>query len=143
MNRPTGVTVIAVLYFLSAACLALLGVLLIVGGGMAGAAMKDSGSTGGMALLATMGVAGAIACFVMALIPGVVGWGMWSLKNWARIVALVLAGLGLLTNGLGLLGSLMHFEIITFTIGAIIVGLYVWVVIYLLKPHVKAAFGAA
>jgi hypothetical protein len=143
MNRPTGVTVISILYFLGAACMVLLGVLLLVGGGMAGAAMKDSGSTGGMALLATMGVAGAIACFVLALLPGAVGWGMWSLKNWARIAALVLAILGLLTNGLGLLGSLLHFEIVTFTIGAIIVGIYIWVVLYLLKPHVKTAFGAA
>ena len=48
---------------------------------------------------------------VFAILYFAVGYGLWKLKNWARIITIILSGLGAVLGVLGLLGSLMAFEI--------------------------------
>jgi hypothetical protein len=131
MNRPTGVTVIAVLCFIGACGLTLLACLFLIGGGLAARFMPpDAGIAGGVA--AAVGGIGAIFFLCFAALYVAVGVGLLKLKEWARITAIVLAGLSLL---LGLLG-LVHFHPFALVRLAIAGGI-LW---YLLQPHVVAAF---
>lgn len=146
MNRPTGVTILAVLHFLGAGLYVLAGIFFMVGMGIAGAAAGSSdaeGAAGVGGMLAGMGAIAGVVMIVLAIIPGLIGWGLWTLKNWARIVTIVLTGLGLVFIVLGLVGSLMAMEIVSLVMNLCFAALYAWIIMYLLKPHVKQAFGAA
>ena len=138
MNRPAGVTILAVLEFIGAACLALLGVLVIVGAGAGFLGSMSQGQGGMGGLMAMLGGALAVFLFVFAAIGGLVGWGLLTLKNWARIVQIVFSALGVL----GTLFGLVHFSsamMVGFVIRLAINGLIIW---YLLQPNVAAAFNA-
>src|SRR3954467_10281785 len=131
MNRPTGVTVIAVLYYIGAAFFLCMGLVFIVGGAAIATMMAEK--TGlSAAVVAGAGIAVAILFFVFAALHAFVGWGLMALKEWARIVAIVLAGLGLLGG---------VFALIRFSLFAIIrVGISGWMIWYLLQPNVVTAF---
>jgi len=143
MERPVGVTVLAVLQYLGAAFLVLMGVLMMVAFSVFGPAIMKAagaaGSVGGMAM-AGLGVFLGILFFFFVAIAALLGWGMWGLKNWARIVTMVLSALGLLGAAFGLLSGLMHFSVVILvvaTVRAAINGLILW---YLNEPNVKQAF---
>jgi hypothetical protein len=71
-----------------------------------------------------------------------VGYGLWSLKNWGRILCLILVVLGLLSSALGAVKSLMPLHAGLLIREACIIAIDIWIITYLLKPHVKQAFGA-
>ena len=143
MQRPTGVTVIAVLDFIGAFfCVIGATVAFFFGTMLAsfiGAAANANGTVApGAGLMAGIGaifgaifLAGAVLLIFVAL-------GLIKLKNWARVTAIVLAILGLLGSirnlAMGFHGSGMVMTII-------FLAYYIWVVWYLLQPNVKAAFG--
>ncbi len=139
MARPTGVTIIAVLYFILAAFCVLGGVLMFVGGGFLASMINQQGGAGGSAgagIMAGLGAVAGVVVLIFGAIAALVGWGLLKLKSWARIVALIFAGLGLL----GALLMLLHFSpliLFGFLIRLVINGLILW---YLLKPEVAAAF---
>lgn len=136
MGRPTGVTVIAVLDFIGAGIAVLAALGMMLGGGFV-ASMISQQQGAGAGVLAAIGAAAGIAFLFGAAIAILLGWGLLKLKEWARIITIVLAGLGALG---ALFAVLTHF----FAIGMfgalcrlVINGLIIW---YLLQPHVKAAF---
>jgi hypothetical protein len=138
MQRPTGVTVLAVLAFVGGGLLVLAALVMFVGG-----AMVSTMTSYPLGTLGTIG--GAIVGVVLlgfAVLYVVLGLGLWKLQNWARILSLVLVGLGLLFNVLGLLGSLLHFHLFLLLWRVIVVAIQVWIVMYLLKPEIKQAFAA-
>ena len=108
--RPSGLTILAVLYWLSA-IIAILGGLAYV----AGIALLLP--LGFLAIFWVLGV----ALIVIGVLDIVIGWGLWNLKRWARTVAIVLAVIGL----------------ISFPIGTVISIITLW---YLFKPEIKACF---
>jgi hypothetical protein len=63
---------------------------------------------------------------------------MLKLKNWARVVTIIFAGLAVLS---GLAGFLISHGLI-FT-SLIRIALAAWILWYLMQPEVKAAFGAS
>jgi len=139
MERPAGVTILAVLAFVATGMLVLaaLGVLL------GGAIVANMAARPGFGMMA--GIAGAVFGVVflgIAALYAVIGVGFLKLQNWARILAIVLCCLGVLFNALGILTALFHFHVFLLFWRAIIVGINLWIVLYLLKPHVKLAFGA-
>lgn len=145
MNRPTGVTVLAVLQFIGAGFCVIGGLLMMVGGtflaailGRAGAGGEGSIALAGMGAL--IGVVGGVFCLVLAVLYGIVGWGMWGLKNWARMVTIVLAAIGALFQVLGMMGSMLHFRIGAMLWNLIWLGVNAVIVWYLIQPQVKAAF---
>ncbi|HZR28949.1 MAG TPA: hypothetical protein VFA71_09220 [Terriglobales bacterium] len=143
MDRPVGVTVIAILQFLGAAFLILAGIGFILGGGIIGSLLSQNSQLSGAGLtgiMAGLGAVFAVVLFVFAAIAAILGWGMWQLKNWARIVTLVLAGIGIVFGGLGLLFSLLHFHVITIVFIGIRLAINALIIWYLLQPDVKAAF---
>jgi hypothetical protein len=140
MERPAGVTVIAVLGFVGAFFLffAALGMLL------GGAILSSLANRPGLGMVA--GIGGAIVGVVFVTIGAlylILGIGLWKLQNWARIVTLILVALGLIFNVLGLLRSILHLHVFVFFIQAVVIAIDVWIVVYLSKSDVKQAFGAA
>jgi hypothetical protein len=138
MERPTGITILAVLSFIAAGL-----TLLIALGALAGGALLTTMlSSMPTALVGAGVIIVAVFCFFFAALYAVNGWGLLKLQNWARILTIVLIALGLLSAGLGALSALAHFRIAFLIRELIVVGLDVWILLYLLKPHVKQAFGA-
>jgi uncharacterized membrane protein (DUF2068 family) len=146
MNRPGGVTVIAILDFIGAALCLLMGILSVVG---AGAGIMGAMGQGGQGAAAGGGVLAVIAgfitvfAFVGAAISALLGWGLWKLKNWARLITIVFAVIGALFQLFGLFGVLAHFNVFALIMTLIplaINGLIAW---YLLQKNVAAAFQGA
>ena len=139
MERPAGVTILAVLGFLSAGLLVVTALVMFVSATF----LANMATRPGFGMLAGSGGAiFAVAFLVSAAFYLVGGIGLWKLQNWARILVIILCGLGVLLNGLGLLTALLHFQVLSVLVGAIVVAILVWILLYLLKPHVKQAFGA-
>jgi hypothetical protein len=143
MQRPTGVTVIAVLDFIGAAFCVIGGVLMFAGGAMLGslfgAAANANGTPAvGAGVMAGMGAALGVIFLLIAALAIVVAMGLLKLKNWARITTIVLAALGLLGSIRNFIGGLGNGAII---MGVIFVAYYIWVIWYMLQPNVKQAFG--
>ncbi|ABF40158.1 hypothetical protein Acid345_1155 [Candidatus Koribacter versatilis Ellin345] len=145
MNRPTGVTVLAILLFIGTAFCALIAVACFVGGAFIGsfigAAAKQSGAgAAGAGIGAAIGaVVGVVFIFIGAL-NAVCGFGLWGLKEWGRMLTIILTGIGLVFAVLGLFVSMLHFNLITMFLTLVRMGIAVLVIWYLMQPHVKAAF---
>lgn len=142
MGRPVGVTILAVLDFLGAVLCVLGGIGMMVGGGFMATLINQQGSQGagaGAGILAALGAALGVFLLICAAIGVLVGWGLWKLKNWARIVTIVFAVLGVLGALLGLATAFIHFSmfVLLIAIRIAICGLIIW---YLLRPDVSAAF---
>ena len=128
MQRPTGITVMAVLSAIGGvfgllASLALLGL---------GAAATATGGLGGLAFLAGIII---LAYSVLSLI---LAYGFWTLKPWAW-------PLGIGVQVLGIIQAVLQFmnnstNVISLVLSLAIAGVILW---YLYQPHVKAAFGRA
>ncbi|MCH6553161.1 MAG: hypothetical protein IH789_04155 [Acidobacteria bacterium] len=144
MDRPTGVTILAVLHFFGAAAyiFAALGLFALgAGGAMTAAEMPEL--DGAVAFLLGLGAVLGFILLIFGVLSLALGIGLLKLRNWARVITIVLVGLGLLLSALSLLGSLLSFEIGSFIGDAIFVALQGWMLHYLLQPHVKDAFGVS
>ena len=125
--RPTGVAVLAILDFI-------VGILALLGGVFIAA-------LGGSGLLALYGYgffSGFVAAIggviiIIGIFAIIVGWGMWSGKEWAWILAIILYALGALSGLISLAGGNVGS-----VLGLLIDALLLW---YLFRPHVKAFFG--
>jgi hypothetical protein len=142
MGRPVGVTILAVLYFLGAVCCVLAGILMILGGGFIATLISQQaqGAGVGAGVLAGLGAALGVVILIFAAVDVLLGWGLWKLKNWARIVTIVLAAIGIAGALFGLLGAFLHFGMFLLVLTLVrlaISGLIIW---YLLQPNVTAAF---
>jgi len=140
MERPVGVTILAVLYFIGVLFAGLGGLVFILGGSMLSGLARSGGPGAGIFALGGAVVGG--VCLVFAVLYLVLGIGFIKLQNWSRIVTIILTGLSVLLGLLGLLGSLMHLNIFVLVYQLIVLAIEVWIVVYLFKPHVKQAFGA-
>jgi len=145
MERPLGVTILAILHFIGVFFAICAGLLMILGMGFFAAALARAANigSGGAGIIAGLGVVLAIFAFIGAAISGLIGWGLWNLKNWARIVSLVFAVLGMLGGAAGLMWALMHFNPVFMTTAIVRAGIAALIFWYLNQPHVKTAFGAA
>ncbi len=143
MERPTGVTILAVLNFFGAGLLGLAALFFFVGG--AALSQMSTGAAGGPgspAFLAGMGAFVGVILLGCAALWVTVGVGLWKLLNWGRVLYIVLMCLGVLGATYGLLGALAHFQAGAMIGRALSVALNVWILWYLFRPHVKQAFGA-
>jgi hypothetical protein len=140
MERPGGVTLLAILNFLGAAAMVCVGLALVLGLGFFGA-MAGGREKGMMMLFAGLGILGAIFFFVMAVLSAAVGYGMWNLQNWARLISIAFACLGIVGGLLGMMTGIAHLHPF-WMMGSIfrmaVAALIIW---YLFQPHVKQAFG--
>ena len=143
MNRPGGVTVIAILEFLGGVGCILVGLAVMLGGGMLAAVIGQSGEQGsgaGAGILGALGAALGIVVLVFALLYFLVGWGMLKLKGWARIITMIFAGLSILGSLFGITGFLAHFNVVALFWLVARLAIAGWIIWYLMQPNVSAAF---
>jgi hypothetical protein len=142
MGRPVGVTILAILNFIGAAFCLLGGIGMILGGGVIATMLSQQGqgSAGAAGILAGLGAAAGVFIIIIGGVSALVGFGLWKLKGWARIVSIVLFAISGAFQLLGILGTLAHFNLFALIWGAFWVAVDAFVIWYLLKPEVKAAF---
>ena len=122
-TRPEGITLLAALFWILA-ILALVGSLFMMGTKDAIIEiMEDQPEVTEeiIDLVDSVLLWAGIIIFILAIFYIITGWGLWTLKSWARIAAIVLAVISLLS----------------FPIGTIIGIVVLW---YLFKPEIKKAF---
>ena len=116
MARPTGVTILAVLSFLGAGlCL------------LAAAGMFLMGSSAGIAAMAGRG--------------GNMGGTLAAMGAFAGIACLILAAIGIVFGVMGIVKSLAPLMAAMLVWHVILIAIDAWIVRYMFKPQVKAAFG--
>jgi hypothetical protein len=119
MERPTGVTILAVLYFVQ-------GVMMLIFPIMFSICLASMMSLPGAEEADTGGALGAgILCWavfgILALFYFIIGIGLLKGQNWARVVAIIFAIIGLINVPIGTIISII-------------------ILIYLFKADVKAYF---
>jgi len=137
VNRPTGVTILAILALIGTGCFVLFALLAFFGGVVAALA-----SVPFFAMLSGIGAIGVVGfCLIAAAISAWIGMGLLKLRNTARILLIFFVGLSLLGSAIGLVFSLLHLDVPSAIVRLIIGGIDLWIITYLLKPHIKHAFG--
>jgi uncharacterized membrane protein (DUF2068 family) len=135
-QRPTGVTILAVLQFIGGILSLIFGVSSLLFGGLMVA--SDAAATAGTEIDPgpILLVAGVVA-IVSGLIGLIAGYGLFTLKGWGWTLALVFSVLNIIRS---LLGMFQGGNVPGAIIGIVISGLIVY---YLMTPTVKRAFGKA
>jgi uncharacterized membrane protein (DUF2068 family) len=82
-----------------------------------------------------------IMLIISAVFSLIIGIGLWKLKKWARIVAIVSAGLGMLSGGISALFSLISLNAVKTALYTPSLIISVFIFVYLLSDEkVKQAF---
>ena len=125
-TRPVGVSIIAVLNWIGGGLLVLLGLIFLFVGSAFGGFDNIFGGAAIVVMLIVLALAG-LAIWV--------GVGLWRMRPWAHITAIVLYSLNIASNLIGLLsgGRLTGSNIVGLLIAMAAVG-------YLLMPTTRAAF---
>jgi len=126
MNRPSGVVLIAVLYWFGAFWLLLMGAVLAIGATVFGALLS-----GIPAIIGGLGLIGGIFLIGLGAAVAFVGYGLFTLQEWARMTATILAVIGIVLGvlaGIGIFGRLIR------------VVINVAIVLYLNQAQVKMCF---
>ena len=137
-RRPTGVTIIAILNILGG-----IGAL-IAGFGMMALSVEFQYylSDEEAALVSIMAGILGMVFIIIGFVDLVIGYGLWTLKGWARMAAIIMAIIGIIGN-IG--GTIWMMSIgAADTIGSVILsvlisGIIIW---YLSKPNIKEVFEA-
>ncbi len=124
-QRPTGVTILAILAFIGGA-FGILGALALLGLGVAFAGAAG----GGLSFIF------GIVFLALSILYLWIGWGFWNLKRSAWSLGLVVFGAGIVISFIELL--LGYASITNLIVTIVINGIVIY---YLLTPAVKAAFG--
>ncbi len=109
MNRPAGVVLIAILYWFGAFWLLLMGAVLAIGATVFGALMS-----GIPAIIGGLGLIGGIFLIGLGAAVAFVGYGLFTLQEWARMTATILAVIGIVFGvlaGIGIFGRLIRLAI--------------------------------
>ena len=115
---PVGVKIISVLYYIYGAILVLAGIASFFGAGMMSGLAQSIPLLGilGAGLIAVIGV----VLLVLGFVALAVGFGLWTAKSWARIVAIVLAILGAVMNLVSLVSMITIGSILSLIIQVVI-----------------------
>lgn len=131
VNRPTGVTILAVLQLIFSVLGLIGGLGVLLFGGQLAETASQQGQAG---LNGTLQILGLVVV-VSSLIGILLAWGLFTLKGWAWITTLIFQGLGILSNLASLAqGSNAGGAVFSIVISGVII-------YYLLRPEVKQAFG--
>ncbi|MDG6952779.1 MAG: hypothetical protein JRN55_00375 [Nitrososphaerota archaeon] len=124
--RPAGIAILAILQMLGGLIILLIGVAVAAVTGSLLSAL-------GLAIPAGIGIAVGGAVAIFGILGLLVGWGLWTGRGWARILAIIL-------SGLGIVGSLASLALLSISgvVGLVIDGVILW---YLFRPNVRAFFG--
>ncbi len=133
MERPSGVTGIAVIFFVAAAYLISLGITMLTAPGAVAMAW-------GAPLLGGLELAGPYMFLLAGGITALIGWGLRRLNNWARWVAILAAGIGAFVLVPSVSGAVVYFNFAALAWGGLGIMLRVAVIWYLFQEPVKDQF---
>ena len=133
MPRPTGVTLIAILYWIASCAVILLGLGLFAASGYLG----ESGRIAGWGWVASLGKIGAILLIGFGGLGAFVGYGLWTLQEWARVTAIVFSVLGILAF---LPGFFLLHGVFFMPIRLVRLAINVGILWYLFQPQAQRAF---
>lgn len=131
--RPLGATLIAVWFWFRSLLWILLSLGLTLAGGLASRMMNAMSAGAGMQhFLSGMGTLLAVLVGIVAVLNALAGLGVWLMKGWGRILAIVLAALSLVSA----VRALLH----PHPLGLIRPVVDVAIIVYLMVPDVSAKF---
>ena len=137
-QRPTGVTILAALVFLGSAVSVISGMLLLVWPNFVKNRLEEYPIE-----FDSLAPIGGVVLLVIALLYGLIGYGLWRLRNLARILTLVFSVIEAAGQAIQAIAALVKFNVLAIVENAFvfsICGLIIW---YLLQPHVKQAFAGS
>jgi uncharacterized membrane protein (DUF2068 family) len=132
MIKPVGVRIIAIGSFLEAAVIVIMGIRPMLPVIYQLLKTSNYGASNGLAEIAAMVV---LDGFVLTVLHILAGWGLWKLKNWARVLAIILSALAAVFELLRWLFA--HHLGVSYIIS---IGVSAVVIFYLTKPSVAAVF---
>ena len=135
--RPTGIVLIALYHFLAAAFLVFVAIALGVGGSVLGAMFAAGNSIPFSGMGFFVGIVGASFSVIFAIIAALAGYGVWTLREWGRILCIVLAGIAILFS---LPGLLLHFGFFLGGYRLIKLAINIVIIWYLVLPQIKSLF---
>jgi len=140
--RPTGVVLIALYHFLSALFLVLFAIGLVVGGSLLGAMFggMNQSPMGGLGLGLMVGMLGAVFFGFYAIVAAIAGYGIWTMREWGRILSIVLAVISLLFSFPGLLLMGLHLHLFFGTYRLFRIAVSILIIWYLMQPQIKFLF---
>ena len=133
MERPSGVTAIATLFFLVATYLFGAGAIMLVRPGLISMAA-------GADLLGGLELAGPFMFLLIGAISTMIGYGLLRLNNWARRIAILAAFVGMVMLIPAVSGAVVSLRWSPLFFGGVGVILRVMVVWYLYQEPVKESF---
>ena len=132
MTKPIGVRIIAIGSFLEAAFIAIMGTRPMIPLIYQLVKSSNDGPSNGLAEIAAMVV---LDSFVVTVLHLLTGWGLWKLRNWARVLAIILNALAAAFELLRWLFA--HRLGVSYIIS---IGISAVIIFYLTKPGVVAVF---
>jgi hypothetical protein len=110
-SAPTLVKVISILHYIAGGIALILGILFIAGSSFVGTLLAEAVSTGAEGIGPASIVVGpmlivlGVFIIIAAAIDVLLGWGLWKLKKWARIIVIVFACCGVLGGIISVIGN--------------------------------------
>lgn len=132
MTKPVGVRIIAIGSFLEAAFIAIMGTRPMIPLFYQLVKTSNDGASNGLAEIAAMAV---LDSFVLIVLRVIAGWGLWTLKNWARVLTIILYTLAAVFELLRWFFA--HHLGVSYIIS---IGISAAIIFYLTKPNVAAVF---
>jgi hypothetical protein len=133
VERPAGVSAIAILFFACAGYLCILGLLMLFSVGRVSMSL-------GAPLLGGLELAGPYMFLLTGAICALIGFGLLRLNNWARRAAIVIALIGVIMLVPTVSSAVIGFQIKLLVFGGLGVMLRVMVIWYLIQEPVKDQF---
>lgn len=121
MERSSGVTAIAILFFLCAGYLCVVALIMLASPGTASMTL-------GAPLLNGLELAGPYMFFLAGAVGALIGWGLLRLNRWARRAAILVAGIGfvMLVPVVSAAAVDFHWSLLTSGLGMIVRVMVVW-----------------
>lgn len=140
-KRPWGVSLLAILFFVAVVSYSILTFLAIAAPETLRSVLIGLSPQGsGPETLLNMGGLLMIYFLVMGVVAAVVGYGLWTLRNWARWIVIVITALSLLAAVAGTVQVLNNIELSTVLFGLVRIGLSALLLWYLWTSNVRVAF---
>ena len=123
-SRPDGITLLSALFWVLALLAIIGGIIMMVTSNAIIELIEEEGKDVPhevIDLLDSLFIGISIILIIIGVLYIIAGWGLWTMKSWARLVAIILAII----------------SVLNFPIGTILGIIILW---YLFKPEIKEAF---
>jgi uncharacterized membrane protein HdeD (DUF308 family) len=133
-NRPTGITILAVLATIAGLLMLFFGGFETLMGPLIGEEIAKQGDDLAGADYGVVFTFMGVVLIALGIFQLIAAYGLFTLKSWAWMLTVVMQVLGLIVNGLKLTGPEGGAAVVSIVIAA-------GILYYMFRPHVKQAFG--